>query len=86
MNLPQKDVIKTFASVPVATTTIDLVLFGEMLGRKLWPSEYSEVLDYLFADNPSARATAKAAADIICERKLTQMEEEYEYSRSWVQA
>ena len=86
MNLPSQNIVKTFAAVPVATTTIDLVLFGEMLGRKLWPNEYGEVLDYLFADNPSARATAKAAADVICERKLLEMEEEYEYSRSLISA
>ena len=78
-----QSMIKKFSGAPVATTTIDVVLLGEMLGRNLWPSEYAQVLDVIFAGNDTAKATAKAAADVICERKLNEMEEEYEYSRAF---
>lgn len=81
MNTQQ--LVKEFSKLPQVTTTIDVVLLGEMLGRNLWPSEYAQVLDVIFAGNDTAKATAKAAADVICERKLIQMEEEYEYSRAF---
>jgi len=75
--------IKEFSQLPQAITTIDVVLLGEVLGRNLWPSEYAQVLDVIFAGNDTAKATAKAAADVICERKLNEMEEEYEHSRTF---
>lgn len=66
------------------TTIIDVQCLGETLGRKLWPSEYQEVIDYLFANDSSAKATAKAAADVTFEIKLNQMEEENEYSSQFI--
>lgn len=79
--------VEQFKSLPLqVSTVIDVQCLGETLGRKLWPSEYSEVIDYLFKDDSKAREICKAAADVTCEAKLLEMEEEYEYSRSLISA
>lgn len=73
--------VEQLKTLPLQVSTIiDVQCLGETLGRKLWPSEYQEVIDYLFSQDASARATAKAAADVTFEIKLQAMEEEHEYS------
>ena len=65
------------------TTIIDVVCFGETMGRKLWPSEYEIVINHLFKDKETA-AKCKAAADAVFEVKLTQMEEEQEHALQFI--
>lgn len=64
-------------------TIIDIVCFGESLGRKLWPNEYEDVINLLFQDAETA-AQCKAAADAVFEMKLSQMEEEQEYASQFI--
>jgi len=65
------------------TTIIDIVCFGETLGRKMWPSEYEIVISHLFQNTPAA-AQCKAAADAVFEIKLNQMEEEHQYASQFI--
>ena len=77
--------VEQLKTLPMQVSTIiDVQCLGETLGRKLWPNEYQDVIDYLFANDASARATAKEAADTTFEIKLQAMEQEHEYHSQFV--
>jgi hypothetical protein len=77
--------VEQLKTLPMQVATIiDVQCLGETLGRKLWPNEYQDVIDYLFANDASARAIAKEAADTTFEIKLQAMEEEHEYHSQFV--